>query len=222
VRIQKLRFADDIAIVVKDEINLKRALESVGDILKSNYKMKINRGKKTEVMVCSKDFENINIKMDNNALKQAPKLEYLGSIITEDGKNKEDIIQRIKDGKVMFNNKKQLLCSNNLSLETKKKLIKSCIWSVVLYGLETWTLGKNEERIINAFETWCWRRMLKIKWRDRITNDKIFQRAKEERLLLKILKNRCHSWIGHTIRHNKFVVTILERAIFRKKAVGRP
>ena len=43
---------------------------------------------------------------------------------------------------------------------------------------------KNEERIINAFETWCWRR-LKIKWTDRITNDGVFQRAKEERLLLK-------------------------------------
>jgi len=43
--------------------------------------------------------------------------------------------------------------------------------------------------------------MLKMKWTDRITND-VFQRAKEERLLLKILKNRCHSWIGHTVRHN--------------------
>ena len=40
----------------------------------------------------------------------------------------------------------------------------SCIWSVALYGSETWTLGKNEERVVNAFETWCWRRMLKIKW----------------------------------------------------------
>jgi len=61
---------------------------------------------------------------------------------------------------------------------------------------------KNEERVVNAFETWSWRRMLKIKWADTITNDYIFQRAKEERLLLKILKDRCHSWIGHTIRHN--------------------
>jgi hypothetical protein len=51
----------------------------------------------------------------------------------------------------------------------------------------------NEERVINAFETWCWRRMLKIKWRDRITKDEVFQRAKEERLLLKIYKNRRHS-----------------------------
>ena len=62
-----------------------------------------------------------------------------------------------------------------------------------------------EERVVNAFETWCWRRMLKIKWTDRLMKDEV-QRAKEEILLLKILKNGRHSWIGHTIRHNEFVV----------------
>jgi len=67
--------------------------------------MRINR-RETEIMVCSKDFENINIKMDDNAPKQVPNCKYLGSIITEDGKNKEDIIQRIKEAKIMFNNKK--------------------------------------------------------------------------------------------------------------------
>jgi len=64
--------------------------------------------------------------------------------------------------------------------------------------------------------------MLKIKWTDRITNGEVLQRVKEERLLLKIFKNRCHSWIGHIIRHNEFVVNILEGAISRKKTVGRP
>ena len=131
-----LRFADDIAIIVQDEINLKRALEGLDDISERNYKMKINR-KKTEVMVCSKDPENINDKMDDNTLKQVPKFKYLGSIFTEDGKNKEDIIQWINEAKVTFNNKKQILCSNNHSLEMKKKLIKSCTWSVVVYGWET-------------------------------------------------------------------------------------
>ena len=67
-------------------------------------------------MNCSKDFENIDIKMDDSALKQVPKFKYLGSTFIEDGKNKEDIIQRIKQTGVMFNNKKQLLCSNNFSL----------------------------------------------------------------------------------------------------------
>jgi hypothetical protein len=56
----------------------------------------------------------------------------------------------------------------------------------------------------------------------RITNDGGFQRAKGERLVLQIFKNRCHSMIGHIIRHNEFVVNILEGAISGKKAVGRP
>jgi hypothetical protein len=64
--------------------------------------------------------------------------------------------------------------------------------------------------------------MLKIKWSGRIANDEFFQRAKNERLLLKILKNRRHSWIGHTIRHNDFVANIHEGAISGKKTVGRP
>jgi len=69
-----LRSADNIGIIAQDEINVKRALGSLDDILKSNYKMKINR-KKTEVMVFYKDFENINIKINNNALKQVPKFQ---------------------------------------------------------------------------------------------------------------------------------------------------
>jgi hypothetical protein len=79
-----------------------------------------------------------------------------------------------------------------------------------------------EERVINAFETWCWIRMLKIKWTNRITNEEVFQRVKEERILLKILDNRRHLWIGHIIRHNEFVANILEGAISGIKAMGRP
>ena len=74
----------------------------------------------------------------------------------------------------------------------KNNLIKGCNWSVALYGSETWTVGTNEERAINVFETWRWRRVLKIKWTDRITNGEVFQKVKEERLLLKFLKNRRH------------------------------
>jgi len=130
-----------------------------------------------------KGSEIINIKMGHDALKQITKFKYLYSIFTEDGKNKEDIIKRIKEAKVMFNNKKHLLFSINLSLEIKKKLIKCRIWSVALYGSETWTLRKNEERVVNAFETRCWKIMLKISWADKITNDEVSQRAKQGRLI---------------------------------------
>jgi hypothetical protein len=62
--------------------------------------------------------------------------------------------------------------------------------------------------------------MLKIKWTDKITNDDVFQKAKRERLLLKILQDRSHSRIGHIIRHNEFVVNILEGAISGQMFVG--
>jgi hypothetical protein len=55
--------------------------------------------------------------------------------------------------------------------------------------------------------------MLKIKWTGRITNDEIFQRAKEERLPFKILKNRIHSWTGHIIRHNESVIASLKEHV---------
>jgi hypothetical protein len=66
------------------------------------------------------------------------------------------------------------------------------ICSVAVYRYETWALGKNEEIVVNAFETWRCKRMWKIKWTDRTTNNEVFQRAKEESLILKIKKNRRH------------------------------
>jgi hypothetical protein len=75
-------------------------------------------------------------------------------------------------------------------MEIRGKFIKSYIWSFALYGSETWTVGENADRVVNAFQTLCWRRILKIKWTDILTNDEVFQRAKEERFILKTLKNR--------------------------------
>ena len=85
----------------------------------------------------------------------------------------------------------------------------ACIWSVALYGSETRTLRKKEDRVINAFETWCWRTMLKIKWTDRITNDGVFQRAKEERLLLKFLKAIFLLLLFEKLHHSIFYLSIL-------------
>ena len=66
----------------------------------------------------------------------------------------------------------------------KNKLIKRCIWSVAVCGSETRTVGKDVEKVVNTCETCSWRKMFKIEWTERITNYGVFQRTKEERLLL--------------------------------------
>ena len=92
----------------------------------------------------------------------------------------------------------------------KKELIYSCIWSVALQGSETWTIGKNEERVLNAPKTLSWRRILKIKWTDRITNDDFFSKGERREITFRN-KKIYHSLIGHIIGHNEFVVNILKK-----------
>ena len=105
----------------------------------------------------------------------------------------------------------------NYYLTPYKKLYLDCcsLW------IRNMDHRKNEVRVINAFKTWCWRRMLKIKWTDRIRKDEFFQRVKEERLPLKIKENRCHSWIGHKIKHKYFVVNIDKGAMFGIRGGGK-
>ena len=81
-----------------------------------------------------------------------------------------------------------------------------------MFRTDLLSIFRSFNTLLTANGIWC------LTWK----NDQVFQRAKEERLLLKILKNRRHSWRGHAVGHNEFVVNILEGAISGKKAVGRP
>ena len=76
--------------------------------------------------------------------------------------------------KVAFNKKRELL-TQRMNRKLKKKIIKSVVWSVALYGSETWTLRKEEKERIEAFEMWIWRRMEKISWQDKKTNQQVLE-----------------------------------------------
>jgi hypothetical protein len=73
--------------------------------------------------------------------------------------------------KAAFNKKK--IFTNKLDLILRKKPIKSYIWSIALYGAETWTLRKVDQKYLECFEMWCWRRMEKISWTDRVRNEEV-------------------------------------------------
>ncbi|KAI5734139.1 hypothetical protein M8J77_003012 [Diaphorina citri] len=175
VRVQMLRFADDIAVLAPDEQNLKRSLECMDEVL-NKYKMKINM-RKTEIMACTKETEAVNILVNRKPIKQTKTFKYLGSTITENAKSTTDVKQRIAQAKVAFLKKKTLLCSNNININIRKTLV----WSVALYGSETWTIGKREQDRIEAFEMWCWRRMMKIKWTERMSNERVLGLVGEQR-----------------------------------------
>jgi hypothetical protein len=82
--------------------------------------------------------------------------------------------------KAAFNRKKTHF-TNKLDLELRRKLVKCYIWSTALYGAETWTLRKLDQKYLESFEMWCWRRMEKISWTNRVNNEAVLHRVKEER-----------------------------------------
>jgi hypothetical protein len=124
--------------------------------------------------------------IDEKQLANVEYFNYLGSMITNDARCTREIKSRIAMAKAAFNKKRNLFTSK-LDLNLRKKLVKCYIWSITLYGAETWTLRKMDQNYLESFEMWCWRRMEKISWTDRVRNE-VVHRVKEERNIVHSIK----------------------------------
>ena len=98
--------------------------------------------------------------------------------------------------------KKKTLFTSNLDLNLRNKLIKCYIWSMALYGAETWTLRAADQKNLESFEMWCWRRM-EISWTDHVRNEEVLLRVNEQRNILSEIRKRKADWIGHILRTSR-------------------
>ena len=89
---------------------------------------------------------------------------FLGSKITADGDCSHEIKRRLLLGRKVMTNLDSILKSRDITLPTKVRLVKAMVFPVVVYGCETWTVKKAEHQRIDAFELWCWRRLLRVPW----------------------------------------------------------
>jgi hypothetical protein len=128
-------------------------------------------------------------------------------MITDNAKCTPEIKFRIAIAKAAFNKKKKNLFTSKLDLNLRKKVVKCYIWSIALYGAETWTLRKIDQKYLESSEMLCWRRMEKISWTDRVGNEEVLLRVQEERNILKTIKRGNASWIGYILRRNRLLKT---------------
>jgi len=110
-------------------------------------------------------------------------------------------------------NKKRTLFTSTLDLELRKKLVKCYAWSIALYGSETWTLRTVDQKRLESFEMWCWRRMEKISWTDHMRNKTVLLRVKEQKNILHEIRKRKANWIGHILRRNCLLQRVTEGKI---------
>ena len=100
---------------------------------------------------------------------------FWGSKITADGDCRHEIKRRLLLGRKVMTNLDSILKSRDITLSTKVRLVKAMVFPVVMYGCESWTIKKAERQRIDAFELWCWRRLLRVPWTARRSNQSILK-----------------------------------------------
>ena len=144
-------------------MKVKEESEKVG------LKLKIQ---KTKIIASS---PIISWEIDGETVETVADFIFLGSKITADGDCSHEIKRHLLLGRKVMTNLDSILKSRDITLSTKVRLVKATVFPVVMYRCESWTVKKAERRRIDAFEVWCWRRLLRIPWTARRSNQSILK-----------------------------------------------
>ena len=124
----------------------------------------------------------------------------LGFKITADGDCSHEIKRRLLLGRKGLTNLDTILKSRNIALPTKVHIVKATVFPVVMYGCESWTIKKAECQRIDVFELWCWRRLLRVPWTARRSNQSILKEISPEFLLEGLMLKLKFQYFGHLMR----------------------
>ena len=140
-----------------------------------------------------------------------------GSKITEDGDCSNEIKRCLLLGRKIMTNLDSIFKSRDISLLTKVRLSKAMVFPVVMYGCESWTVKKAECQRIDAFELWCWRRLLRVPWTARRSNQSILKEISPGCSLEGMMLKLKHQYFGHLMRR----VDSLEKTLMLGGIGGR-
>ena len=142
---------------------------------------------------------------------------FLGSKITADGDCSHEIKRHLLLGRKVMTNLDSILKSRDITLSTMVRLVKAMVFPVVMYGYEIWTIKKVEHRRIDAFELWCWRRLSRVPWTARRSNQSFLKEMSPEYSLEGLMLKLELQYFGHLMRR----VDSFEKTLMLGKIEGR-
>ena len=135
--------------------------------------------------------------IDGETVETVSDFIFWGSKITADGDCSHEIKRRLLLGRKVVTNLDSILKSRDITLPTKVPLVKAMVFPVVMYGCESWTVKKAELRGTDAFELWCWRRLLRVPWTARKSNQSILKDISPRCLLEGLMLRLKLQYFGH-------------------------
>ena len=168
--INNLRYADDTTLMAESEEELMSLLMRVKEESeKADLKLSIQKTKTMAIGPIT------SWQIDGETMQTVTDFIFLGSKITADGDCSHEIKRCLLLGRKVMTNLDSILKSRAITLPTKVCLVKAMVFPVVMYGCESWTMKKAERRRMDAFELWCWRRLLRVPWTARRSNESILK-----------------------------------------------
>ena len=147
---------------------------------------------------------------------------FEGSKITADGDCSHEIKRCLLLGRKVMPNLDSILKSTDITLSTKVYLVKAMVFPVVMYGCESWTIKQAERQRIDAFKLWCWRRLLRVPWTARTSNQSILKEIRPGCSLEGLMLNLKHQYFGHLMRRaDSFEKTLMLGKIEGRRRRGR-
>ena len=137
--------------------------------------------------------------IDGKTVETVTDFIFGGSKITADGDCSHEVKRQLLLGRRVMTNPDSMLKSRNITLPTKVCLVKAMVFPVVMYGCESWTIKKVESRRIDAFELWCWRRLLRVPWTAQRFNQSILKEISPEYLLEGLMLKLKLQYCGHLL-----------------------
>ena len=154
--------------------------------------------------------------------KQCQTLFWGGSKITADGDCSHEIKRRLLLGRKVMTNLDSILKNRDITLPTKIRLVKAMVFPVVMYGCESWTAKKAEHRRIDAFELWCWRRLLRVAWTARRSKESILKEISPGISLEGMMLKLKLQYLGHLMRRvNSLEKTLMLGVVGGRRRRGR-
>ena len=163
--INNFKYADDTTLTAESEEELKSLLMKVK---KESEKVGLKLNIQETKIMASGPITSWQI--DGERVEIVSDFLFLGSKITADGDCSHEFKRRLLLGRKVMTNLDSILKSRDITLTTKVCLVKAMVFPVVMYGCESWTIKKANCQRIDAFELWCWRRLLRISWTARRSN----------------------------------------------------
>ena len=221
-KISNLRYADDTALLADSYDSMCNVLDKVNEAGERSG-LKLN-AKKTKVMLVNSKNDYDPILINGDTLEFVDDMKYLGSIKESDGSCSKDVKTRIAMAKRKMIDLNNIWKDRGIPTVLKVQLLKSLIWPVMMYGCEAWKLRSDEVNKINAAELWFYRRLLRVSWTDKRTNESILSELKTERILAIEIDKRRLRYVGHAVRHKNtsLMSTVLMGRVEGKRKQGRP